>query len=186
MNFKRWIFFALLCLGTCQAQSPWSLKNGHAIDGTVLRITPGGDAVVRTSSGISNVSLNEFDQASIKKLEKQFATLDLKKLADGAKPRSQQRALRNVQGWDELSDKQKAGVGMMGFGMIAALLGWILLLIAAFKENPMWGIAILLFGIAGFIFFILHFNKAKLAFLFTVLGTGGLIGGALMVMQAVT
>lgn len=55
---------------------------------------------------------------------------------------------------------------------------------AAFKENPVWGIAILLFGMAGLIFFILHFNKTKLSFLLHVIGFGGVIGGAFMLMQA--
>gem|GEM_PF-2765530 len=166
------LLFALCCVGFCQAQSTtWSLKNGTAIEGKVLRLSPAGDAVLQTTTGISNVPLHDFDKESVQRLERQFAGHDLSKLLRAAKAAEarQPRSSSNWQGWHALTPEEKRGLLLICAGTAVGVIAWILLLVAAFKENPVWGIAILLFGAAGLIFFILHFNKAKLAFLLHVI-----------------
>jgi len=187
MEIKRVLYFVLFCIGgigICHGQSTWTLKSGEAIEGKALRVSSAGDVVIQTESGISNFPINQMSKESVKRLEEQFASIDLKQLADAVNVdtwKQQRETPRNRQvhthNWEELSSDQKNAIYLMVGSVVLILIGYILLLVAAFKENPMWGIAILLFGISSLIFYILHFNKAKLALLLQVIGFVGLFGG---------
>jgi len=186
MDVKRTLLLLLFfCLGSSAfAQNSWGLKNGTRIEGTILRFSPNGEVVMKTATGISNIPLANFDKASIENLENQFAAVNVKKLAGASKPNKQQRAQKKIQGWHQMNQEQKTALYVMGAGVIVMFFSWILLLVAAFKENPMWGIAILLFSIAGLIFYILHFGKAKLSFLLQLVAFAAIGGGYWMLISS--
>jgi len=66
-------------------------------------------------------------------------------------------------------------------GMIAILVGAIWLIVAAFQESPVWGLAVLFFhGIASFIFLILHPEQAWRPVALEVVGVVLVMLGAAM------
>jgi len=56
-------------------------------------------------------------------------------------------------------------------GMIFALVGSIMVLVAAFRESVLWGLAVLFIGgIATFVFLIMHWAEAKRGFMLQLMG----------------
>lgn len=71
------------------------------------------------------------------------------------------------------------GLGILaGFALV--IVGAIFMLIHGFKESPLWGIGMLLFGPVTLAFLILHWAKAKNAFFIQLYGIGFLFAGALV------
>lgn len=178
MDILRKFVLLCFCLGVCEAQTVWELKNGRQIEGTVLRIDPPGHAVIRTGAGVSNVPLGDFTSKSIARLERQFAAVDIRQLAASNRSVATSFNSSALSGWSDSTPMQKSGVILFGVAFVILFFSYVLLLVAAFKENPVWGIAILLFGIAGLVFFILHFSKAKASL-------GFLVGGLLTLAGAI-
>lgn len=67
------------------------------------------------------------------------------------------------------------GLGLILIGALIALVGWVMILIEAFKESVLWGLGSLFIGIVGLIFVIMHFEQTKKG-LFIYLGGAVLIG----------
>lgn len=70
----------------------------------------------------------------------------------------------------------------MGAGVLLLLMGTVLLLVAAFREHVLWGLAGLLLPFAIVVFAFRHWDDAKQPFLvfvsgFAVLFTGSLVWG---------
>jgi hypothetical protein len=67
-------------------------------------------------------------------------------------------------------------------GYIVMLVGWIWILVVAFKHSLGWGLASLLIPLVGLIFVALNFAAAKKPFLIWLAGLGlAIIGGVLAV-----
>jgi hypothetical protein len=62
------------------------------------------------------------------------------------------------------------GTLLIVLGLIALLVGWVWLLVAAFVESVLWGIGTLLFSPIGLIFGILHWPEYKVPMLLYVGG----------------
>ena len=64
------------------------------------------------------------------------------------------------------------------FGLLTLLLGSILLLIEAFSEDVLWGLAVLLFpGFASLVFILIHWHRSKMPFFVLLLGGAMLFAG---------
>lgn len=74
--------------------------------------------------------------------------------------------------------------GLVGLvGVIMALVGGIQLLIEAFKEHILWGLAVFFTGIGGLIFTVMHWDRAGRPFLLNLAGCFvAFAGGFLMAM----
>jgi glutaredoxin/Tfp pilus assembly protein PilN len=59
---------------------------------------------------------------------------------------------------------------LIGLGVLAALAGSIVLLVAAFRESALWGLIVLFAPLGNLIFTCVHWSRAKLGFLLTVAG----------------
>ncbi|HEV2695177.1 MAG TPA: hypothetical protein VG347_19945 [Verrucomicrobiae bacterium] len=55
-------------------------------------------------------------------------------------------------------------------GIVIYLVGWLAVLIAAFRESILWGVACLLLPIVQLFFIIVHWSKAKKPFFLQLLG----------------
>lgn len=65
-----------------------------------------------------------------------------------------------------------------GLGVLITLIGAVMMLVAAFKESPLWGLMVLLFSpIATPCFLVLHWQAAKKAFTTQLLGTSFIMLG---------
>jgi hypothetical protein len=73
------------------------------------------------------------------------------------------------------------GYLLLSVGIIRSLASGIGILIAAFRESPIWGIGCLLLPFAAFVFVFLHWAETKKFFTMNVLGIAGVILGALFV-----
>ena len=62
-------------------------------------------------------------------------------------------------------------------GLLAAVAGGIVLLVAAFRESVGWGLAVLLLPLANIAFVIVRWSKAKLGFLINLAGVAVMAGG---------
>lgn len=66
-----------------------------------------------------------------------------------------------------------AGLGLM-------LLGFILILVSAFKESILWGLGCLFIHIVALVFVLTHWEESKSGFLLYVGGIGAIVLGAMM------
>ena len=65
-------------------------------------------------------------------------------------------------------------------GSILSLVGWIWIVIAAFKDSPLWGILSFCVPIVSLVYGIMHWADLKVPTILLVVGTGlSLVGGAL-------
>ena len=55
-------------------------------------------------------------------------------------------------------------------GLVLAAIGWILVLVEAFRTGIIWGLCSLLIPLVGFFFVLAYWSKAKTGFLLNVLG----------------
>jgi hypothetical protein len=72
-----------------------------------------------------------------------------------------------------------AGI-LMVLGLIVALVGWIWLLIEAFKENVLWGLGCFFFSPVSLFFAILNWDVAKKPCLINLAGTAITLIGAFL------
>jgi len=75
---------------------------------------------------------------------------------------------------------------METLGLLALVVGFVLVivghlgtLVAGFRENPVWGLAMLLFPISQLIFLILHWGRARKPFFLVLWGAGFIIFGVI-------
>ena len=72
------------------------------------------------------------------------------------------------------------GIALAVVGFILALIGGIIILIAAFQESVLWGLGMLLVPAVGLVFVFTHWQETKKAFLLEVVGTGLFIAGLML------
>ena len=65
-------------------------------------------------------------------------------------------------------------------GLLAMLVGGIMLLVVAFKESPWWGLGSMFVPFVSLIFVIKHWDDTKKAFAYSMLGAVLCIAGAVM------
>jgi hypothetical protein len=70
------------------------------------------------------------------------------------------------------------GTPLMAIGLLVAIAGGIWLIVAAFKENAIWGICVLCLPFVSFIFAMIHWAEAKWDFLVNVAGWAMIFLGA--------
>jgi hypothetical protein len=68
-------------------------------------------------------------------------------------------------------------IALIVIGLLVAIVGGIMLLIAEFREGLMWGLAYLFVPLAGLVFVVVHWDTAKRGFLLNLLGACVVIGG---------
>ena len=66
----------------------------------------------------------------------------------------------------------------IGAGALIATVGTLLLLIAAFRQHFLWGLAVLLAPFGNVVFTCMHWAEARAGFLASVIGAGICLGGA--------
>ncbi len=59
---------------------------------------------------------------------------------------------------------------LLGLGVLASLIGGVLLLVAAFRQHVGWGLATLFVPFAGLVFVAMHWTEARRGFLLQVMG----------------
>jgi glutaredoxin len=59
---------------------------------------------------------------------------------------------------------------LLGIGVLASLIGWVLLLVAAFRQHVGWGVASLFVPAASLVFTVLHWAEARRGFLIQLMG----------------
>ena len=67
---------------------------------------------------------------------------------------------------------------LAGLGFMA--LGFILILVAAFKESILWGLGCLFIHLVILVFVFTHWEEAKSGFLLFLGGLGAIVAGAMM------
>ena len=67
---------------------------------------------------------------------------------------------------------------LTGYGLVFA--GGLMMLIAAFRESVLWGLACLLLPIVSIFFLIVHWSEARRAFVVQLLGVGFLVAGLIL------
>jgi uncharacterized membrane protein HdeD (DUF308 family) len=72
------------------------------------------------------------------------------------------------------------GMILLVVGGIVMFVGGILLLVAAFKENVLWGLGCLLVPFVSLVFLIMHWDKAKKPFFIQLIGLGITIAGVVL------
>jgi hypothetical protein len=65
-------------------------------------------------------------------------------------------------------------------GLALWLLGAFAFLVAAFRENILWGLAVLFLPVAALVFLVLHWPRAKNAFFLELWGIGTILVGSLV------
>ena len=73
-----------------------------------------------------------------------------------------------------------AGTGLFLIGLLIAIAGWLMVVVAAFKESAGWGIGSLLFPLIALIFVIRHWQDARRGFFTQLGGTAIFLLGALI------
>ncbi|MEQ1858937.1 MAG: hypothetical protein ABMA13_03275 [Chthoniobacteraceae bacterium] len=68
-------------------------------------------------------------------------------------------------------------ITLIALGAITAAVGGIMLLIAAFRESVLWGLAYLLLPLAGLVFIVMHWDKSRRGFLLNLAGVCVVIAG---------
>jgi hypothetical protein len=63
-------------------------------------------------------------------------------------------------------------------GAILSIVGWIWLVVVAFKTGVWWGLGTLFIPLVGLIFAIMHWSEAKVPFLVSIVGSVLLYFGA--------
>lgn len=81
---------------------------------------------------------------------------------------------------ESFSTVSSIGIVALGTGVLVVLAGWLMVLMAAFNDNVLWGLIILLFPIAGLIFILTHWEETKSAFLTYIGGLGLVFVGAIL------
>ena len=77
------------------------------------------------------------------------------------------------------------GMALMGIGGLVNLVGGIMVLIVAFKESVIWGLASFFVPLVIFYFVFTHWEDSKKGFLISVAGFGSMIiGGVVMTVGA--
>lgn len=65
-------------------------------------------------------------------------------------------------------------------GYVLALIGYLIIVIAAFRESAVWGIGVLLVPIVSLIFVALNWHVARGGFVLYLAGVGLVIAGAFL------
>ena len=73
------------------------------------------------------------------------------------------------------------GTILMFVGIIIMIIGGIMFLIEAFKENILWGLGCLLFNPVSLVFLILHWDVAHKPFFIELAGAGIMILGIILI-----
>ncbi len=136
------------------------LQDGTEIEGTVTRTSADGHVTIRTSTGIRTHHVSEFAADT---REKHFANLNVRETTPATPPRMTQTQRTQTEPDTKTQEgKPKAVLGLMTGGAILIGIGSLWMLIAAFAETPVWGIAFLLSaGLAELAFVFVHWDRAK-------------------------
>lgn len=74
-------------------------------------------------------------------------------------------------------------LGLLVFACLVSLVGGVMMLVAAFRESALWGLAVMFIPFASFVFLFLHWDRAKTPFLVSLAGAGlafgAMLGGGL-------
>ncbi len=68
-------------------------------------------------------------------------------------------------------------IALLSVGVIAAIIGNIMIVVEAFRESILWGICYLLVPFASLVFLFAHWSRAKSGFLVSLLGSLLIVGG---------
>ncbi len=72
------------------------------------------------------------------------------------------------------------GIILVGMAFLTMLTGGVLMLIATFRVNILWGLGSLFFPIVGLLFLCMHWDKARLPFLINLSGIALLVLGCIL------
>jgi hypothetical protein len=73
-----------------------------------------------------------------------------------------------------------AGTGLFLVGLLVAIAGWIMIVVAAFRVSALWGIGSLLIPLVALIFVITHWEEGGKGFLTQLAGTAIFVMGAII------
>ena len=165
---------AMALMATAGVAEVLVLNNGEQVEGTIARISPDGRVTIKMKSGVRTYRVAEFAEET---RAKHFADLKVvpPRQAPGGRPRpSRAKASRTATGIE--APKAKAAVGLIIGGVVIVGIGGLWMMIAAFAESPVWGIAFLLSGGgAELAFMFLHWERAKGPVITQLLGAGVLV-----------
>ena len=75
---------------------------------------------------------------------------------------------------------------LLFIGVILSVIGWGMILIAAFRESFLWGIGSLLIPLVGLIFVFTHWQETKNGFFYSLVGAVLIAAGSMMSANART
>lgn len=75
---------------------------------------------------------------------------------------------------------------LMIIGVILSVIGGVMILIAAFRESVLWGIASLLVPLVALIFVFTHWQETKNGFFYSIVGAALIVAASLMSSHATT
>jgi len=73
-----------------------------------------------------------------------------------------------------------AGPGLLIIGLVVHLIGWIMLIVVAWRESIWWGLLSIFVPFVALIFVITHWQDAKRPFLISISGTAVFVLGAMV------
>ena len=142
----------------------YELRNGDSIEGEIARIE-GESVMFKTAAGISSYQLDELEYETSKGIRLNYGIKKTVETADTVSEVAQAT----------FSDPEYLWV--LG-GMVLIFIGYISFIISGFAENPLWGIAIILANfLAGIAFTFLHFRRARLPLLISLVGIAAMVFG---------
>lgn len=197
----RWIsLLAFLTLSFLASAETFRLRNGSTVNGTIKR-GGNGSVIIETSNGVSSYQLIDFDDATQARLSRYDAPLATPMPAPpqpAATPQPQPTSDADVESEivevepgktsnfqksaDEFVKRLSAAKDLQGpsrliylAGMILCAIGGLWGIIRGFQEGVLWGIAIILCGIAWIAFLIVHWQRAKDPFFLQLLGIAAIL-----------
>jgi hypothetical protein len=174
------------------------MRNGSTINGTIKR-GGGGSVVIETADGVRAYNLLDFDDPTRARLIQYDTPLATPAPAPAPAPVIRQPGATPKQpappkeiGEEEVDESRTVTKSMVpkspqelekqfrdlsqparmvfyaGFGLMA--IGGLWFLIRGFQQSVLWGLAMLLCGIASLIFLFMHWSRAKDPFFLQLLG----------------
>jgi hypothetical protein len=142
----------------------YELRNGNSIEGEIARIE-GESVIFKTGSGFATYQLDELEYETSKGIRLNYGIKKTLETADTVSEAAQAT----------FSDPEY----LWFFGGIALIvIGYISFIISGFAESPIWGVAIILANfLAGTAFTFLHFRRARLPLLISLIGIAAMAFG---------
>lgn len=164
------VLAALPCFGDV-----FVLNDGTEIEGAVIRTSSDGRVTIKMENGVSTYHVSEF---APKTVVEHFANVDINAPKRPGSSKSSRTRHSEIQ---DASEKEKVVLGLMLGGIAFVVIGSLWMIISAFAETPVWGIAFLLSaGIAELAFIFVHWERAKSPLMTQFLGGALFIAATLV------